>query len=440
MANTLNYKDILKRMAKTWIVCYGMITLQVVAGYWLKTVWLPYLGLALIGVIILMGNHILKKTNMHCSMITHYTVYTLFVSGIVMLLITLLGTKYFIIHYPVLASYAQTFHTAYVVYPIATIMFVISLLRRGKTRYCKACRTIANVSITESLRRNVLHHESKFQLWLSFAVSLFLSVESYVFYLLFYNVYKDPTLYLSGIFFLYVIPALVYAISVAYIFIRYSSLEFEISLKMSQFTNSRTSRIRYMVIWRDNVLLHDIVDDKMHGALWDTPADVPICFQTSISEHQAFVEFRNLSGLENFKLKWLYATNHDVQNVFHYAVFIDDEVEDAKGRMSGEWMTLRDVDMLLKSGSIARPFASEIHRVFTITMAWKTYDDEGYRLYPIKNYRPTFRLRDFHTWNVDYEDLHLMNIAENNEDKPFFRFRRFWRRYINGMEKRWDKK
>ena len=61
-------------------------------------------------------------------------------------------------------------------------------------------------------------------------------------------------------------------------------------------------------------------------------------------------------------------------------------------------------------------------------MAWKTYDRDGRRLYPIKNYRPTFRFRDFKTWDVDYNDLHWLDVATNNEDKPFYRLRRFWRK------------
>lgn len=440
MANTVNYKDVLISTTKSWILCYGMITVLVVSGYWVNALWRPYVGLLLIGIIILFGNHNLRKTSMHCSMVTHYSIYSLFYSGIAMLLLNALSTKYVLLHYPTLAYIGNSYNTAFVVYPIATIMFAVSMLRRGKTKYCQICNTMANVSISESLRRNVLHHEAKFQLRFSFAVSLFLSVEVYVFYFIYFSKYDDGHLQSPDIFFLYVIPAAVYIICVIYILVRYASLEFEIPIKMSHYTSNRSSRIRYMVVWRDQLLLKDLVEDKAHGAYWDTPADVSIGFHSNLSTHQAFVEFRKLSGLENFKLKWLYCTSLNDQNVFHYAVFIDDEVEDAKGTMTGEWMMLRDVSILLRKGHIARPFASELHRIFTITMAWKTYDRDGKRLYPIKNYRPTFRLRDFHKWDVDYEDMHLMSIAENNEDKPFFHLRRFWRRHVNGIDKRWDKK
>lgn len=61
-------------------------------------------------------------------------------------------------------------------------------------------------------------------------------------------------------------------------------------------------------------------------------------------------------------------------------------------------------------------------------MAWKTYDREGKRLYPIKHYRPTFHIGDLREWNVDYDDASWFDIAHNNEDRPFFRLRKLWRR------------
>ena len=61
-------------------------------------------------------------------------------------------------------------------------------------------------------------------------------------------------------------------------------------------------------------------------------------------------------------------------------------------------------------------------------MAWKTYDRNGRRQYPIRNYKPTFRFRDLAKWDVDYDDPLWREIAEFNEDKPLYRIRKFFRR------------
>lgn len=78
--------------------------------------------------------------------------------------------------------------------------------------------------------------------------------------------------------------------------------------------------------------------------------------------------------------------------------------------------------------------STEMHRLHTITMAFKTYTTEGLRRYNIKNYRPTFRIKDIKSLDVDFNDSSWLFVADNNEDIPFFRFRKFWRKYINGID------
>ena len=63
-------------------------------------------------------------------------------------------------------------------------------------------------------------------------------------------------------------------------------------------------------------------------------------------------------------------------------------------------------------------------------MAWKTYNRQGRRLYPIKHYKPIFRLRDFKEWDVDYNDPAWLQISEENEDTRFYRARRLLRKCL----------
>ncbi len=109
----------------------------------------------------------------------------------------------------------------------------------------------------------------------------------------------------------------------------------------------------------------------------------------------------------------------------HYAAFVKAEDYPAV-KDHGTWFTLDQLDRMIKTARLSAELTDEIYRIFTITMAWKTYDTEGRRLYPIKHYRPTFRLRDLKSWTVDYNDVSWFAIANNNQDRPFFRTRRFW--------------
>jgi hypothetical protein len=76
---------------------------------------------------------------------------------------------------------------------------------------------------------------------------------------------------------------------------------------------------------------------------------------------------------------------------------------------------------------------SEMDRLYTVTMAYKTYDSTGHRLYDIKHYKPSFRLHDIIELDVDYNDTRWLYVAKDNEDKPFYNFKRIWRRYVRGI-------
>ncbi len=439
MEKKVSYRDVLSHIVKIWIVCYGALTLQVVAGYWASHVIMPYIGFVLIGCIVAYANYNLRTTSMNCSMMTHFTVYTLFASGMVMLLANFLNMNFITIRFAEFSYQEHPFQAAFIVYPLATLFYGIALLRRGNPAYCGACRTMAGFSVKESLRRNVLHHEGKFQLRLAFYMSLAITAIQYFYYFSYYSKDYATARYSPDTFFIYILPATLYIIAVVYIGLRYATLDFEISLKMSQEAGNHTSRLRYMVVWRDQLLLKDILIDGANAGYWDTPAEKVMPYNESMSEHLAKTTFRSLSEMEEFSVRKLFVSGEKEQNVFHYAAFIDDEAKTVND-MGGTWFHLREVNLMLKNGNIARPFAMELYRVFTITMAWKTYDRDGKRLYPIKNYRPSFRLRDFHSWDVDYEDMHWMSVAQNNQDKPFYQMRKLWRRYINGIDNRWDKK
>ena len=89
-----------------------------------------------------------------------------------------------------------------------------------------------------------------------------------------------------------------------------------------------------------------------------------------------------------------------------------------------------DIQRLLMVDRLSPYITNELYRIHNITMAWKTYDRRGRRLYPIRHYKPTFRLRDLKDWDVDYNDIVWLRVAGNNEDKPLYHVRRFINRYL----------
>lgn len=184
------------------------------------------------------------------------------------------------------------------------------------------------------------------------------------------------------------------------------------------------------MVLRGDKLLVATVPNKLTPQVFtiDTPSSVNIAFSQDVADATAIERFQAISGIDKFTLRKLYnnCSFADSANVFHYAILIDDaEPLPNTWELGNDWMTLDQINRAWRYGDLSPALAAEIHRIFTITMTWKTYDRQGHRLYPIKNYHPTFRLRDFKNWDVDYNDMQWIRISEDNQDKPLFKARKF---------------
>lgn len=166
---------------------------------------------------------------------------------------------------------------------------------------------------------------------------------------------------------------------------------------------------------------------------WDTPAETVIQRKKTVDSEEAGELYRDITGRSAAALRYCY-TNPGFatgSNMVHYAVFVDPDeaVQYAEGNM---WFNPYMLDKALASNSLSPILANELFRIHTMTMAWKTYDRSGRRLYPIRHYQPTFRLRDLSKWDIDYDDQTWFDVAGNNQDKPFYHIHKFFNR-ITGL-------
>lgn len=427
MTSNTNYTKVLSRLQTMWFICFGMITLLAVLGYWVPHIWMPLVGVALCIPVITYSKQSIFSGSSHCSLMGHYTVYTLVISSAVMTAITLINSRWLIESYPLLVNPKLPYISSLVVYPVGAIVFTIGLLRRKHTEYCNACKQRAGYSMRETLERNVFHHEMHNVLRLMCMANYTVAIICVAYYTFFYI---NVNLNTSDTFFFFVVPFIVFMITAIYVASRYSSMQFDISLM--PVSKEITTMARFILIKDNRILLSQYTEKGVPMGLWDNPAHTTISFTESLSDEKARTLLTGLIGTDQFELRSLFVTNTVSHNSFHYAAILPD---DADVKMQGEWFSMYEIGQMMKSGMVARPFAYEIHRIYTITMAWKTYDRDGKRLYPIKNYRTTFRLSDFKNWDVDYSDLHWLSVAKNNEDQPFYRLRKFWRKYVSSVDR-----
>lgn len=318
--------------------------------------------------------------------------------------------------------------------PLTFIVTGLYLLNRREPRICVNCHANYGNVVEFGFIGDLYQREWRYQTRLLFGLSALLSIVDWAYYLLFY---VNVNLNRADLFFFLWMPMVMYVLSLVFLGMRYYSLwTYYCKNDEGHFVeNPGTTTLRYLVLSDDRILLDSMSMEATFSngsavKLIDTPVVVKLPYTRRVSEMEAAQHFRSRTGINGAEIRLAYDSPDHVtfQNIFHYFAFLPDPDEVVDSRIHGEWFTLGHLRQLINQKIVSRNLTSEIRRIVTVAMAWKTYDENGRRLYGIKHYRPTFRLRDLHKWNVDYNDKRWLEVSLLNQDSPFFNLRRVWRK------------
>lgn len=407
-----------------WAIGFGAIALVMVLSLLLPIKILPWILIALAyGLMVKMRSDHSNPKMGACYMLVWVMALVLFWSAIVMIVINLLHAEWFFGVMMAIEPFNPDlpYLPCLIVFPTALIISSYFLIRGHSSRICRNCQARFGYYEPDGIVARLYNREARYQLKLMMWLSLLLSIVDWTYY---YFFYINVNLNQPDKFYFIVVPVAIYVLSLVYMLIRYMSMaEDMIEEKSKSNVKPMMTLVRYLVLANDRLLVTETTDERT-----DTPAKMIIPRRENMTVGEAAKGFADMSGVTDFETKYLYTDTGYVNgaNVIHYAVFLPDD--NTATRLQGQWITIDELDREIKSSRIAPLLARELSRIYNVTMAWKTYDINGNRLYPIKHYRPTFRLRDLKKWEVDYSDLRWLNIATNNEDRPFFRLRKLWRK------------
>lgn len=409
-----------------WAIAFGAIALVTFFSLFISKVILPAIIFVLAYVMMAKLKSDSGNSKMGaCNLIVWATAIILFWSGLIMVIINIIHAEWFFGGRFVVEPFnpQHPYVSSLIIFPTALAVSIYFLARGHSLKICQNCHARFGYYHQSSSVATLYFREARYQLRLMLMLSLLLSIVDWGYYYFFYiNVnFNSPDK-----FYFIIMPIAIYLISLVYMSLRYMSMSDDLVARYSSKNmKPMMTLVRFLVLSGDRILLSEQSD-----GLIDTPVKKTMTRREEISLDEARHEFADMSGTKDFDLKFLYSESGYVNgtNVIHFAAFLPDAAESHDLRVRGQWNTIDQLDRQLKAHKLTPLLMSELHRIYNITMAWKTYDRDGRRLYPIKNYHPTFRLRDFKKWDVDYTDLHWLDIASNNEDRPLFRLRRFWRK------------
>lgn len=415
---------ILTAIWRNWAIATGALMLPLILALFVPKLWLPFICVAESYLLISMMRADITSGISSCSLIIRLVSRALLITAAVMFIIAILCTDWLVptvIHIELYNSEIP-FITCLVASPVTVGLCIMYTFFGIGERYARESQRRNGFYAGDSVTATIYYYESKYQIQILFIVSFLLGIVEYWYY---FSRYINANLNLPDRLVFNYMPLAMYVVSLFFIAGRYAAVRRSyIELEATSAIKSNSTLVRFLVISGNEIVLTCKNDGR-----WDTPVEIVTGRCRAIPEHQARSIIKSKIDIEKFELRYCYTNDGFAEgsNIIHYAMFIEPEICESMGN---NWMHFDAgmIDTALSANAIASLLAAELYRIHTMTMAWKTYKPDGSRRYPIKHYRPSFRICDMPKWTIDYDDLTWFEIAHNNEDRTFFKMRRFWLR------------
>lgn len=421
-----------------WAVSVGFLALPIMITPLVAPRILPVITLILAGILTLLDRRNRIQLSPTCFRIPHLVQAILIISTA-----TLLVDIFYKTHSEINRLIGQPVNLSTPLLPVldislvAVIVCLFNMVRSKNPRSCRSCRNQLGEAIDRGLIGMLYNRESKIQIKFLFWLSLALAVTTWIYYIFFYI---NVNINRADNYFFILCPLLCYVLSLIYFGARYYTMwvYYCQNNATAKVIERQGTSIRYIVICNDKILLN--IPEPSSDVIFsddlkiDVPLKVMLPFKETVSELEAHNYFIDAAEMHDAETRLIFQSCDPgmYNNMFHYVAFVKD-ADKAAETLKGQWFSLSETNDMIREGLVAMALAAELSRIYTITMAWKAYDRSGHRLYEIKHYKPTFRLKDMQTWDVDYNDANWLYVAEINEDKPFYRIRRLWHRITKGL-------
>lgn len=420
---------------RNWAVSVGLLTLLAICAPFLPQLWLPVVNLLCYCALQWMRNELARRPVPFCGrflqgvsvimLLTALFLFGIAVSNRFLDLVEANGQP-FEPHSPLLVVLIAA--------PVAALVTLTFYLSRKQPAVCRQCKARYGNAVEHGFIGDLFQREWRYQTLFLFLLTIGLTMADWAYY---YAMYVNVNLNHADMFFFVWLPLILYVLSLIYLGVRYYHMWMFLCQHNGAdvLSTPPSSTLRYLIISEDRMLLDIRATDGRfaNGAVvkrFDTPAIIKTAYTESPSQMEAERLFVQRTGLGNAEVRLAFESPDTLirQNMFHYLAFIDNSDAIADSKIQGEWFTWGQMHLLASQLLLSRELVAELTRIYKVAMAWKTYDRKGRRLYPVKHYRPTFRLRDLKSWDVDYGDYHWLEVSRHNQDTPLACLRRFfWR-------------
>lgn len=426
----------------TWLMGSGALTLLIILSLWVRPLYLPLLAFAMQFWIYTLTRRNRMRRIPSCYILPFVVMTVLFWTCIVMIVINILYSTNLVdlVFDRAHSNREIPFITTLITMPIASVISGWGYLRREKMSFCRDCMIRNGSPAERGFLGLIFSQVGTYQVGMLFWISTVSSIVGWVYYIF---VYVNVSLNVPDRFFFFWFPTLLWLAAAIYLAIRYLGIYeyYRQNVEGSLQRHGASTLLRYILICDDTIAVRPPETDSDFRISLDERLDTPI--QTyvrkldSVNLHLAEEYFSNISRVNGVEIRKIYENfqfNLD-RNVFHFFAFLteDQRKEFHKKHPEVIWIHLPEVAQMINERLCNPMLSAEIIRILTMARAYKTYDENGRRRYKIKHYRPAVAIKDLQSIDLNFNDSKWLYIADNNEDRSFFRFRKFWRNTVSGL-------
>ena len=409
---------------RAWSLALGAMASLLVLALLIPKTWLPAVAVAESMALLMAARGRMMPRSFACSLLLLAVSRIIALTAVVMAVISLLAVAQpgGIIIDMTPDNREIPYITGLILFPVSALVSIAMRSRAGGNRWCRSCRRLNGFHPGDNFLATLYDRETRYQLM---SVAILSTVLSAVLWWYYFSFYINVNLNGPDHFFFTYMPLIIYGVSLGYMLMRYYNLYaiYGTDAAIGEPRGAGGSALRVLIISGDSIML-----ERLAGGRYDTPATMAIAGEADATEAavRALVQ-RCVPGRSIIATRYLYRGNGFMPGTgyVHYAAFVDDAAAPPEGCRR---VVMERIMRLMRQGELSIDLMAEMSRIYTITMAWKTYDKTGRRLYRIKRYVPTFHIADLKDWAVDYDDLSWYQVAANNEDCRFYRLRRLWHR------------
>lgn len=426
----------------SWITGTGALVLLIVLSLWVKPEYMPFVAL---GLDLALFSHIRRNRQNRiptCLLVPFLCSRVLFWSALVMAAINLIYSNWIITYFfePDTLNMQIPFIAQLIVAPILLAVTAWASIRKSKMGFCRDCYIRHGSPAERGFLGKISNQEGRYQTKLLLIIAFICTGISYGYYLLAYINLSLTNL--DKFVFVWSTVGL-FLVTSAYTAVRYLGLWGYYCKKQENIdrVSITMTRLRYLVFYDNYICIAEprdhfnkLIDEEQ---LPDVPVQISLPYRAKVSLTDAKNYFKSSTHIDDADIRPMYETldNNADNNIFHYLCFLNEEQKqqfDANIK-DCRWLTLHELAEMINHGQLATLLSAEFIRLHKIATAWKTYTPDGRKKYKIKHYKPSFRLCDLPDYKVDFNDNQWLYVDDNNEDKPLFFLRKFWRKYINAI-------